>query len=295
MKFLLTGASGFLGKNITHFLGKENIVTVSRNGADVNCNLATEIPALPCTDVVIHAAGQAHVVPVTDAEKKLFFDVNVTGTAHLLKALELAGVPKHFIFISTVAVYGKEKGSLFTEDEPLDATDPYGKSKIEAEKMIKGWCTTNGVVCTILRLPLIAGSQPKGNLFSMIKGIQKGVYFNIGGGKAKRSIVMANDVAAFIASLPPAGTYNLTDGYHPSFAELSENIAQQLHKKRPMNLPNAVAVLAGWAGDIIGSKFPVNSYKLKKMVSDLTFSDARARENAGWKPGRVLDNFKIDG
>jgi nucleoside-diphosphate-sugar epimerase len=294
MKFLLTGASGFLGKIITQVLGKDNVVTVSRNSADVNADLATETPVLPRTDVVVHAAGQAHVVPITEAEKQKFFDVNVTGTVHLLKALEQAGLPRNFIFISTIAVYGKEKGSLVAETEPLAAMDPYGKSKIEAEEIITGWCNSNHVTCTILRLPLIAGSQPKGNLLSMIKGIQKGVYFNIAGGKAKRSMVMAADVAAFIASVPAAGIYNLTDGYHPSFAELSASIAQQLKKRKPLNLPRALAVMVGWAGDIVGSRFPVNSYKLKKMVSDLTFSDAKAREKAGWNPTHVLDHFKAD-
>lgn len=44
----------------------------------------------------------------------------------------------------------------------------------------------HNVVCTILRLPLLVGTNPPGNLGAMIKGIARGYYFNIGGGKSKK-------------------------------------------------------------------------------------------------------------
>ena len=84
----------------------------------------------------------------------------------------------------------------------------------------------------IFRLPLIAGPNPPGNLGVMIDGIKKNRYFNIDEGRAHKSIVMAEDVASWIAAVAPiGGTYNLTDGYHPSFAELAALIANQLDKK----------------------------------------------------------------
>lgn len=56
--------------------------------------------------------------------------------------------PKAFIFISSVAVYGRENGINISEDAPLLAKDPYGLSKIQAEKLVLDWCVRNNVVHT---------------------------------------------------------------------------------------------------------------------------------------------------
>ncbi|MEO6454282.1 MAG: NAD-dependent epimerase/dehydratase family protein [Ginsengibacter sp.] len=294
MKILLTGSSGFLGKVIREVLKGNEITTLSQSNSDIKVNLIRQIPLLPNVNMIIHCAGKAHTVPKNNEEKQLFFDVNVTGTSNLLTGLNNAQLPESFVFISSVAVYGRETGILINEDALLLAKDPYGKSKIEAEELIKTWCEANGVICTILRLPLIADSNPPGNLQSMISAIKKGFYFNIAGGKAKKSIVMAKDVAAFIPfAAKNGGVYNLTDGYHPSFCELSKLIAQQTSQKNIFNLPLPVAKLIALTGDLLGSKFPLNSNKLRKIISPLTFDDSKARKALGWNPTQVLSGFVI--
>jgi nucleoside-diphosphate-sugar epimerase len=151
------------------------------------------------------------------------------------------------------------------------------------------WCKKHNVVCTILRLPLLVGENPPGNLGAMIKAIDKGYYFNIGGGKAKKSMVLAEDVAAFVPKVAIiGGIYNLTDGVHPDFYELSVAISKNKNKKAPYNLPLFIAKTIGFVGDVLGDKAPINSLKLKKITSDLTFDDTKAREIAGWNPHRVL-------
>ncbi|RZK23854.1 MAG: NAD-dependent epimerase/dehydratase family protein, partial [Flavobacterium sp.] len=245
-------------------------------------------------DLVIHCAGKAHSVPKTEVEKQAFFDVNVNGTANLLKGLEAApSLPQSFVLISTVAVYGCESGVLINEDYPLNASDAYGMSKIQAEQLVKEWCAKHNIICSILRLPLLVGKNPPGNLGAMIKGIQKGYYFNIAGGKAKKSMVLANDVAKIIPELAKiGGTYNLTDGYHPNFRELSNLISKQLVKKNVFNMSKVVAKGLAKVGDVL-PQFPLNSSKLSKITSDLTFNDEKAKTNLGWLPNRVLDVFTI--
>lgn len=294
MKILLTGASGFLGQTIKQVLIDHTIISLARNHADINVDLAKKVPVLSISDLVIHAAGKAHSVPITEIEEQDFFDSNVQGTANLLKAIETAGIPKAFVFISSVAVYGKESGNLINENEPLSAKDPYGLSKIAAEKLISDWCEKQNVICTILRLPLIAGPTPPGNLGAMIKGIAKSYYFNIGGGKAKKSIVLAKDVANIIPAIAiKGGIYNLTDRYHPSFKELSLQIAIQLNKKSPFNLPYFASKAVAIIGDMFGNKAPLNSNKLMKLTSNLTFDDSKICEIVGWFPTPVLEGFKI--
>jgi nucleoside-diphosphate-sugar epimerase len=291
----LTGASGYLGSIIRSTLSSESIISLSRFNADINVDLSKFVPYLPSVDLVIHAAGKAHLVPSSPSEYQDFFEVNVNGTINLLKGLEKSTIPKSIVFISSVSVYGCENGLLVNEVEPLLAKDPYGASKIEAEKIIIEWCKINNVICGILRVPLIVGINPPGNLGSMIKGIKKGYYFNIGGGKAKKSMVLSDDIAKSIIKVAEiGGIYNLTDGYHPTFAELSNTISSQLGKGNPMNMPLWLAKLIAKFGDLFVSKAPLNTRKLSKITSDLTFDDSKARKVFGWNPTPVLEGIKIN-
>jgi len=227
MKVLLSGASGFLGSNILkHFkelgysvdtIGRSSTNSIVANLTDFNSIIKKNY------DLVVHAAGKAHVVPKNQIEEKMFYDVNLKGTKNLMKAFIIP--PKHFIFISTVAVYGLDYGLNIKEEQPLNANTPYGKSKVLAEKEVLAWSKENGVRATVLRLPLIIGHKPKGNLSSMINGIKKRYYFNVGDGSAKKSMVLVDDVARSITTLMhPPNIYHLTDGYNPSFNEISNNI-----------------------------------------------------------------------
>lgn len=296
---LLTGGNGFLGQHIYAFLNNSGykVLNLGRNRKnDIVANLATEIPGINIPiDLVIHAAGKAHIVPKTDAEKKDFFDVNVEGTSNLLKGLEASGtLPRAFVFISTVAVYGLDEGENIAESYPLNGSTPYAQSKIDAEKLLNEWCTRNNVVLSVLRLPLIAGKNPPGNLGDMIKAISGGKYLNIAGGLAKKSVVMAEDVASHIVKIAAVGgTYNLSDRYHPNFKEISNVIATQLGKKTPASLPKFAATLIGKVGDLLGSKAPVNTSKIQKMIAPLTFNDDKAVQAFNWQPRKVLDSFII--
>jgi nucleoside-diphosphate-sugar epimerase len=129
----------------------------------------------------------------------------------------------------------------------------------------------------------------------MIKGIQNGYYFNIDGGKAKKSMILAEDVAQCILKVSEiGGIYNLTDGYHPSFLELSNHISIQLGKGKSINMPMWLAWIIANFGDLLGSKAPLNTNKLKKLTSDLTFDDSKARVAFGWNPTPVIEGFKLN-
>lgn len=293
---LITGATGFLGQAIRNHLNILQVPSVSlgqSNGNKVRCNLANEIPEIPEVELVIHSAGKAHSVPKTDEEKADFFKVNVQGTKNLLAGLENNSSLRKFVFISSVAVYGITEGTEIDENSPLKATDSYGKSKIEAELIIQNWCKAKNIEFYILRLPLIAGANPPGNLGAMIKALKKGFYFSIGKADVKKSMVLASDVAALIPKLNgKSGIYNLTDGYHPTFDELEKGLAKALNLKPPLKIPQSVAALIAKTGDLIGSKSPINSQKLKKIQSTLTFSDKKARAELGWNPKKVLENLE---
>jgi nucleoside-diphosphate-sugar epimerase len=292
VKVLLTGASGFLGKIIFNTLSKEHqIIELSRSSGDYCVSLEKDlIEFKESFDLVIHSAGKAHSIPKTKVEKQEFFDVNVKGTENLLKGLEQAGLPKQFVFISTVSVYGLEFGKLVSENTPLLSKEPYGLSKIGAENTVKSWCEANSVICTILRLPLLVGKDAPGNLGAMLTGIRKGYYFNVGDGKAKKSMVLAEDVAKIIPIVASkGGVFNLTDGLDPDFKTLSEALCVSIGKRNVMILPLYIAKVIGFVGDFFGSNALINSIKIKKITTDLTFDDNKARLVFNWNPRSVTD------
>ena len=176
---LLTGANGFFGKIIQNTFKVDNLLTLGLADCDINVNLAFEVPKIEFhPDMVIHAAGKAHVNPRTESERKEFFDVNVEGTLNLLRSLDSTGSrPNTFVYISSVSVYGLDRGCDLNEDTPLNGRTPYAKSKIEAEKIITEWGDKYGVNIVILRLPLMVGVGAPGNFGSMYNVINRGYYF----------------------------------------------------------------------------------------------------------------------
>ena len=296
-KLLFTGGTGFLGKNVRPILDKMYEVTTCGITPDdmIKTNLAKEAPVLDQHyEVVLHACGKAHVVPKTEEEKKAFYDVNYTGTIHLCDALEKVGTPKALIFTSTVAVYGCEYGELITEEHPLEGTTPYADSKIKAEEYLTQWSKRHSVVLGILRPSLLAGKDAPGNLGAMVNGVRKGFYMNIANGKVVKSILMAEDIAHILPALiEKGGVYNVCDTFQPSFGQISESVARQLGKRKPISIPYWIAKCMALVGDCLGSKAPINSYKLEKMTKSLTFSNEKARRELEWEPLDVLTHYNI--
>jgi nucleoside-diphosphate-sugar epimerase len=130
-----------------------------------NVDLSETIPVLGKKyDIILHAAEKAHSIPRNNDEIKAFYKVNCDGTKSFCKGLEDSGLSESFIFTSTVAVYGCEYGESITEDHPLNAETPYGKSKIQAEEYLSEWSDRNNIHLTILRPSLLAGKNPHGNM-----------------------------------------------------------------------------------------------------------------------------------
>jgi nucleoside-diphosphate-sugar epimerase len=299
---LVTGGAGYLGGFVLDELresGSERVVLDCADVVGVREALSVDLvdgpPDLGALRprVVIHLAGMAHVVPRNDAERRRFFEVNVDGTRNLLLGLDAAmALPEALVFVSTVAVYGLDEGAALDEETPLCAEDPYGESKRKAEELVTGWGDRTGVRIGIVRLPLVAGRSAPGNLGAMVSALRSGRYLGIGRGDARRSMVLAKDVARILPRVAEVGgIYHLTDGHHPSICELEESLCNAMGRPDPRRLPLPAAKALGFAGDAIsavGLPFRFTSRSYRKMISTLTFSDDRARRKLGWNPARVV-------
>ena len=291
-KILLTGSSGFLGSYITDFLKNKNyeIIKVGRSvNSDINIDLSLNKLSKIDVDYVIHVAGKAHVIPKTKEENNKFFKVNYIGTNNLLCGLDTTKL-QSIIFISTVAVYGKEVGELIDEKCPLLGNTPYALSKIQAEQSIIDFGITNNIKTVVLRLPLVSGKNPLGNLSAIIEAIDKSYYFRIGKGEAKKSIIAASDVANLIPELFNLnGVYNLTDIKHPMISEIDSIIAKKFNK-RIKRIPKGLIRIIAKIGDIF-SFFPFNSSRFDKLTKNLTFSNKKLFNEIKYRPSNGLSEI----
>jgi nucleoside-diphosphate-sugar epimerase len=162
-----------------------------------------------------------------------------------------------------------------------------------AEQAVKIWCAQHGTTAVILRLPLIAGSNPPGNLGAMIGALKKGYYVRIGDGSARKSMVGAGSIAAFLPQLiNQTGTYNLTDGRHPRLSDIEDHLAKAMGL-RVKSFPARPLQWAAKIGDVLPF-FPLNSARLEKLTATLTFADDKARRDLGWHPTPALDELIVD-
>lgn len=308
--WLVTGAGGFLGRHVVEALATEPSVgrclTLDRRRAAAEGGLIADLAARPpdlrsalargeTVDVVVHLAGLAH----READAAAHHRAHVDGTRHLLAAVAaLEAPPRAILFASTVAVYGRIEGGLLSEQTPLDPTTAYGAAKADAEDLIGTWGARHEVAAVVLRLPLVVGREAPGNLGRMIEALAHHRYLGVGAGEARRSMVLAEDVAAFLPRASRgAGTYHLTDRRHPSFRELERAICAALGRRLPPRLPRPLARGLGRLGDLgsrlseplAGRRLPFTSETFERMTSTLTFSDVRAVRELGWTPGAVLE------
>ena len=251
--------------------------------------LLSELKNLKLLDLFIHSAGKAHSTKNTKEEVKAFFAVNVDLTKNITETIDQNKIEINtFVFISTVAVYGLEEGLDIKESSPLNGNSPYAQSKINAEEHLQQWAKDSGVNLVILRLPLIFGENAPGNLGAMERAVKGRYYFQIGKGEAKRSMIHATQLAEFVPTLiGKSGIYNLTDGYHPTYAEVADRFGK-LHNRRIFSFPEGIIKPIAKIGDLL-PKFPLNSYRLSKLSQSLTFCDQKARRELGWNGSNALE------
>jgi UDP-glucose 4-epimerase len=112
-------------------------------------------------ECVLHLAGVKAVgESVKDPIK--YFDNNVAGTIALLAAMQANGV-RRLVFSSSATVYGVPRFLPFTESHPLAPTNPYGRTKLMVEEMLRDACTADaGFSAVTLRYFNPIGAHPSG-------------------------------------------------------------------------------------------------------------------------------------
>jgi GlcNAc-P-P-Und epimerase len=293
---LVTGGLGFLGREISRAFGESGwkVSTLGKSRAnDLVFDLSKEEPIFDKIEFrrIVHIAGMAHRVNQLNDAVQSFFDINAGGTRNLLLALDQESeVIRQFVYISTVAVYGQEMGRMLDEKTPLEGRGPYAQSKIQAEEMVQEWGQKNGVPTLILRLPFVAGHGAPGEFQQLLDRMRNSGFRIIGSGAARRSALHVTDLGKHLVGWENIeGIYNLTDGYHPTFAEWFDYANRNHDLRQRKHIADWAARILSGMGDLIPG-FPYHSRLYYQLSSELTFSDQKARQELGWSPKPVIDH-----
>ena len=233
---MITGASGFIGRNfIERYKDKYSIVPVDL------LKIKPEDIEFEGVDTVLHLAALVH--QMNGAPREKYFEVNTELTKKVAEAAKKNKV-KHFIFYSTVKVYGYD-GDLYNhnfilnEHSPCNpVNDPYGESKWEAEKILREMETNNFIV-SVIRPPMVYGKGVKGNMESLIKLVKRVPILPFSYTKNRRSFVNIDNLL-FLTSLvidkEKDGIFLPLDEKPLSLKEMIEGIEEGLKIKR-INVP----------------------------------------------------------
>lgn len=238
---------------------------------------AAMLRAVEGTDVVIHAAGLAHVF--RDPEAAPFADINERGTDVVARAAVAAGV-RHLVMISSVAVYGgSEPGG--DEEAACHPIGPYAVSKAAAETRAIEAALGSGTRVTVLRLATLYGEGDRGNVQRLLRLLESGRFVWIGSGTNRKSLIHVED-AARACLLPLAfdgeavATYNVA-APPVAMRDVVGALARSLGRPVPRwRLPAAAATAAAAAtGAILPSRGRALRQALAKWMSDDVYTADR--------------------
>ncbi len=311
MKALVTGANGFIGRHIVEELDRQgwSINVLVRNNDNLFRSknirifegniLDKDSLSRPMNDVevVFHLIGKTH--DFSKNGNSDYLKINVDGTGNLLEQCRRSGI-KHFVFFSSIKAMTEESREIIDETFYPSPSTPYGTSKLEAEKLVSEYGRKYGFKTTSIRLPLVYGPGNKGNMFRIIKAIDKGRFIMVGRGKNCRSMVHVHnvvDAAVKIAGNEKADgkVYIVTDGVDYPVKQLYETIARGLSKKVssiffPMSFARPLALAGNLGSAIIRRTLPFNTDVLNKLTESLVFSSRKIQEEIGFTPKYNLFN-----
>lgn len=293
MKFLITGAYGFVGTNLCkslvlkgHICDALDIPTAKRPEVPYrNAYSWDELGASPTPidldsyDAVVHLAGKAHDLKKVASEQS-YFDINVGLTKRVFEAL-----------CQTVKAQGEGRAISFVYFSSSKAAadgNAYGRSKLAAEEyltsVVRNSSSTSALRLAILRPAMIHGPGNKGNL-NLLWGIaRRGLPWPLAAFENRRSFTSIGNICAAVEALAEqgaVGVYPIADDEMLSTNRLIELIAEACGRRaRLWRLPKWLMRVAARLGDV--AHLPLNTERIEKLTEDSFVDNAALKVALGW-------------
>jgi nucleoside-diphosphate-sugar epimerase len=300
---LVTGATGFIGRHLCRALAADG-ARVRALVRDPAAPLDPGVEAAPVAGLhdrdglrraaagcgaVVHLAARVHVMHDTAADPLAEFRrVNVEGTETLLDAAWEEGV-RRFVYASSVKAVGERSGAPWTEEVEPAPVDPYGISKLEAERLVRARAVERGMHAPVLRFPLVYGPGVGANMLQLFRLVDRGVPLPLGAVRNRRSLAYVGNVAAAVQAVlatPAAAheTFFVADGPALSTPELVRAIAAALGRPaRLVPVPPALLRVMGRAGDALGVR-AMSSDVVQRLLDSLALDPSKLARVTGRRP-----------
>ncbi|PRG96906.1 UDP-glucose 4-epimerase family protein [Burkholderia multivorans] len=299
MHVVVTGASGFVGRALCRVLierGHRATGIVRRRGAvpaGVDeyvytgrefCDIGAHWPAAGgMVDCVVHLAARVHVMKDSAADPDAAFRaMNVDGTLRIAEAAQQHGA-RRIVFVSSIkAIAETDGGRPLREGDAARPGDPYGRSKHDAEVLLREFGDSADLETVIVRPPLVYGPGVRANFLRMMDAVARGIPLPLGSISARRSVLYVENLADALLQCvtdPRAGgeCFHVADDDPLSITELLRLLGDSLGK--PARLLPVPAAALQTIGSLIG-----RSAAIDRLTGSLQLDTERIRRVLGWKP-----------
>ena len=311
MKVLVTGATGFLGSHLVDRLlaqGDEVHVLTRKTSnlrwlkdkpviyheGDVTGTFDNILKAVSGVDLVFHVAGIIQAL-----HEDSYFKANAFGTKQILDACMQNKNIKRIVIVTSLAAHGpgRDMTTLARETDPCYPVNPYGASKLEAEKIASEYMSRLPI--TIIRPPAIYGPRDE-QFLSLFKMVSSGIVFLPGMSKKIINASFVGDIVSgmILASQHPAAigeTFFIGDSQNYSWEEAAQVFAKVLKKNiiiipLPSPLVYAAACVADLISHVTGKLLPLNWDNVTNFIQKNWMMDiSKAQKILGYQPQMSLE------
>jgi len=272
---LITGSSGFVGKNLFTFLHEHANEVVGISLRD-----RRDIPEIDNNaSALIHLAGKAHDT-ANSFDDQEYYNVNKNLTIELFNKYLLSEI-KDFIYFSSVKAAADSVVGKLGENVVCNPLTPYGKSKLQAEQYLLQQQLPKGKRLFIIRPCMIHGPGNKGNLNLLYNLVKKRIPWPLASFENKRSFLSIDNLNYIINSILEnpnikSGIYNLADDDPISTNDLIKLISMVNGiKARLLSISPSLITLIAKVGDMLD--LPLNSEMLKKLTENYIVDNSKIK------------------